>query len=371
MLTLGVIGIGNAGNQVADLASMKGFPAIALNTSTSDIETLKNVKSVIIGEDRQGSGKDRSTAKSYAKANIQQLLGNSELTNILENVQVVYVVSSTGGGTGSGMTPVLADIISKVYPGVVVITAGILPTLRESVAAQQNTVEYLQELRKNPDRVYDLYDNERIAGNMREVLSTINDEIVETLCMIRGDYQPLTPLASIDERDMLRIVQTPGRLARVSTKGFQEKDIDSKSVEERLLESLKNSPVVEFELDKIVRRLGIIVTLTDKVFKTFDVNIPTITNYIGEPVEGFEHICDTATENAVHLILSGLSIPDDRIQKISQRISEAMEALSQTKDSSILDSMDTGALNSLRRGEEVAVSTDDTVSLGDLFSQYE
>lgn len=369
MLKVGVIGIGNAGNQVAEIATRAGFPSLALNTSVSDTETLQDVHSIIIG-DQKGSGKDRATAKGFAKEHLNDLLNKEEMLNLLEDLEVLAIVSSTGGGTGSGMAPVMSEIISKIYPAIRVLTIGITPSLKESIAAQQNTIEYLQEVRKNPNRVYALYDNEQAKGNLREVLTSVNSQVVNTLSVIRGDYQKLTPLNSIDDKDMLKIISTPGRLAVASITGFQEKDIDDKSIEERLLEEIKSNAEVEFELDKIVRRFGIIVNLNDKLFKTINIDLPIVKEYVGEPIEGFEHVAvDENGKHSVHVLFAGLSIPDDRIMKITQRIEQAMEALSNTKESSILDSTSTDALQSLRNDTKKEV-VEERVNVGNIFDDY-
>lgn len=368
MLKVGVIGIGNAGNQVADLAAKASFPAVAINTSANDVETVE-VPSIIIG-DQKGSGKDRITAKETAKAYINDILTNEHVSAIMDDVEVLAVVSSTGGGTGSGMGPVMSDILAQIYPSVAVITIGILPTQKESTAAQQNTLEYLQELRKSETRVYDLYDNERVEGNIKEKLETVNSEVIQTLCTIRGDYQKLTPYNSIDEKDMLQIIRTAGRLARISVTNFQEKHVDEKSLEDRLIEEIRSNASVEFELDKIVRRMGIIINMNEKVFKSFDVNIPKVKEYIGDPVEGFEHVCvDGMGDQFVHVLLSGLSIPDDRVQKILQQIDEMMSALSAKKESSILDNVNTSTITGLRRAEKKE-EVESTVSITNIFDNY-
>lgn len=367
MLKIGVIGIGNAGGQVADLATTKGFEAVALNTSVTDTESLKVVQSIIIG-DEKGSGKDRATAKSFARANLDSILKNEIVTDMLNDVEVLAIASSTGGGTGSGMAPVMSEIISRIYPDLKIITYGIMPGLKESVASQQNTIDYLKELRKNDSRVYSLYDNDRVKGNLKEVLTSVNEDIVHSLCVIRGEYQTLTPYNSIDDKDMLRIISTPGRLATFSISDFAEKDIDDKSIEERLLEVVKSSSEVELELDKIVNRLGLIVNLSEKLFKTMDIDLSLVKEYVGEPVEGFEHVAlDGDDKNSVHVLLSGLSIPDDRIEKVVQRINSAMEALSVTKSSSILDEAEDN-VSSLRKNAKKEV--DEKVNVGDIFGEY-
>jgi tubulin-like protein CetZ len=351
MLKISVVGIGNAGNQVADLAKRNGIEGLALNSSERDIASLHDVTSMVIG-DEKGAGKDRNIAKEFIQKAARDLIGEPTLKEMIGVSDVVYIVSSTGGGTGSGMAPVLSDVLGRIYPAKKFILVGILPPLNESIAAQQNTIEYLKEMRQsNP--VYALYDNNNF-NHLRtsEMLTTVNREIVEDMLVVRGDYQHNTPYNSIDEKDMLKIIETGGRLVINRATGFKEKDIDTKGIEDRLVDALKANAHAELDRDQIIKRLGLIVNLNNKVYPTLDTNLPAYKDIVGEPIEGFEHIyinADESETNRVVTLMSGLSVPDDRIEKIVQRIDEASAALSKVKESSILDEASTDSLDLLRQ----------------------
>ena len=93
-----------------------------------------------------------------------------------------------------------------------------------------------------------------------------------------------------------------------------------------------------------------------------------IKDLIGEPVESYEHAYVTSNDetNRVILILSGLSIPDDRLNKIVQRIEEGMKELLKVKESSVLDTMDTNDIRDLRRSNK----SSDELDLDELFGKY-
>ena len=129
MLKVAIVGIGNAGNQVAELAKKtKGIEGIAINSSEKDISTVSAVKAIVIG-DEKGAGKDRNIAKEFIQKSARKLLSESEFTDVIVNNEVIFVVSSTGGGTGSGMAPVLTDVLTRVYPTKRFILVGILPPI--------------------------------------------------------------------------------------------------------------------------------------------------------------------------------------------------------------------------------------------------
>lgn len=373
MLKISVIGIGNAGNQVAELAKRNNIDAIALNSSEKDTASLSDVDSLVIG-DEKGAGKDRKIAKGFIQSFAKQLLAEKKFTDVITKNEVTFVVSSTGGGTGSGMAPVLYTILSKVYPAKRFILIGILPPLKESVAAQQNTIEYLKEMRKS-DGVYELYDNNNYSGKLIDVmLSSVNREIVEDMLVVRGDYQKSTPYNSIDEKDMLKLIETKGRIVITRTFGVNEKDIDERELEDRIIDTLKGGAHAELDRDQIIKRLGLIVSMNSKVYKTLDTNLPKLKEFVGEPVEGFEHIAiqEDGDINKLITILSGLSIPDDRIEKILQRIKEASNALTRRKESSVLDDASMDIIDSLRDngGTKVDDNQPKEVDLDALFNDF-
>ena len=79
MLNVGVIGLGNTGNQIAALASqMLKIPVLAVNSSQKDLETVTDTipKRLIVDADglSQGAGKNRQLAKKYLKDSIMGLL---------------------------------------------------------------------------------------------------------------------------------------------------------------------------------------------------------------------------------------------------------------------------------------------------------
>ena len=374
MLDICTIGIGNAGGQIAELAMVeKNIPGFAINSSQKDLSTVKSIPKMIIG-DEKGAGKNREDAKRFIQEQIKTVLNEETFVDHIKSHDVIFVISSIGGGTGSGMTPIMTDILSRKFPDKAFVIVEIYPPLRESVAAQQNGLDYLKEIQKcMPNAVYMCYDNNRKANlPTSEMMKAVNAEVIEAMAIIRGDYLYITPYNSIDEKDMLKILETPGRLAVYELEDVKEKDIDNTTLEDMIIDVIKNgSSNVELDRDKIVKRLGVITNLNANLDKAFNTGMDTIKELIGEPVEGFEHIyvCEKGETNRLILIMSGLSVPDDRLEKIVQRIGEGLEELEIKKESSVLDSTETGAVRQLRQASLKSQVTD--FDLDDIFSRYQ
>lgn len=377
MLKVGILGLGNCGNQIADLGKIsRNIPGLAINTSEKDIANVKHIDTFIIG-DNKGAGKDRSIAKSFVKKTIKELLGQEKFTSFIKEQEVIVIASSTGGGSGSGIAPMMCHLLSDIYKNKKFILLHVLPSLKESLAAQQNTIEYLQEI-MNFKATYMSYDNGKMDHVPENVMmKSINEQIIEDICVMRGDYQLPTIYTSIDEKDALKILSTNGRLQIARVHDIKEKDLDKQSVEDLLIHSIKFSDyMTEFQRDNSVKRTGVILNLNEKVNSLVDTNMPVVKGFIGEPIEGFEHITvlqpNMEIRNSAFMIMAGLSTPDDRIEKISQRVKEIEESL-KSESTSILESLDTSKFDSIRSGigsnivdeEEV-----EEVNIEDIMSLY-
>ena len=138
MLKVGIIGIGNAGSQVASLAySELKIPVMCINSSEKDLETIPDgIPRKLISDAAafsKGAGKDRSLAKSYLKDSIMPLISAEEFKTFMTELDVVFVVSSTGGGTGSGTAPLITSIINSAFPDTKTVIVGILPVEAEAL----------------------------------------------------------------------------------------------------------------------------------------------------------------------------------------------------------------------------------------------
>lgn len=374
MIKLGLIGCGNCGGQIVDLAKeKKDMPGIVINTSEKDIDNIRNVTTFKVGDNR-GAGKDRNRAKTFVKQMIKQLLSQDKFKMHIEENDIIAVVASTGGGTGSGISVMLTDLLSTMYPDKRFILVHVLPSLKESLASQQNTIEYLQEMNRM-NATFMSYDNgqkDHLPSNL--VLRQMNEEIVEDLAVIRGDYLVSTPFTSIDEQDLTRILEVPGRLVVHRVYDIKEKDVEKQDLEQLLIDTIDNNGyMTELQRDKIVKKMGVVENLTDKLANKVDSNMDRFKDAIGHPIEGFEHIAiiqpGTAIKNRLITMSSGLTMPDNRIEKINERIQEILDELErQQQATSLLNTIQTDELNSLRGGRKD--SDIDEIDIDDFLGKY-
>lgn len=330
MLKVGVIGVGNCGGQIAaKTAELMLIDAIALNTSDQDLEKLNGKKGVITMSlgDKKGAGQNRSAAKEALKSAVQQVLEDKEFKTFIQTKEVLFIVSSTGGGTGSGISPLLYFLISQMTDAIIILV-GVLPTLGEDRGIQVNELNYLNELYNTLDDVrYMLYDNNRLASlPATEMMEQINTQVANDIQILSGYYNTATEYASIDDEDGKKLLSPTGMITVASARDITEKDLDTTSIEEMLVQDLKTNSHCELDRDGVVEYTGIILNLSERINRTVNMNTPVIYDFVGEPRKtGFKHIHvndDEGIPNNAFFIASGLSPVNDRIRKTNERINE-------------------------------------------------
>lgn len=381
MLKIGALGTGNTGNQIVSLAKERlEIPVIAINSSVKDLETLpEDIQTYRISDQEgmsQGAGKNRELAKKFLKDSIIKLLSDENVISFLVDLDICFVVASMGGGTGSGTAPIIMSILSQQFPDTLFILVGVGPVQQEALSAHVNTMEFLQEMYSNlPNVRYMLYDNDNFANMPSyKMMEQVNSEVVEDMKVISGFYNIATKYDSIDKEDTLRLVSFPGRIAVARVEDIKEKDLDSASIEERIIQTIKRNAHMELQRDQKVMATGLITNLSSSMIEGFNNHIPRVHDLIGEPVHEFLHVGmnpDKKDKNSVFLIMSGLSAVNDKISKISERIEEIEERQRTQEEQSALDAEKIGQLSSMiSKNDGRQAQANENVNLDDIFSKF-
>lgn len=381
MLNVGVIGLGNTGNQIAALAAEElKIPAMAINSSEKDLETIANKIPKILISDTEGSskgaGKNRALAKTYLKDSILSIISKEDVQKFISELNVLFLVSSTGGGTGSGTALLMANILSSMFVDTHVIVVGILPVMSEALSAHVNSLEYLNELYSNlENQTYMLYDNDSLYNiPSYKMMDTINREVVKDIDVLRCAFNYTTKYDSIDEQDMKRLISFPGRIMVTRLEDLKERDLDKSSIEDLIISKIKNTNHVELQRDRKVTATGIIVNLSEQVFSDFDNHILAVREFIGDPDHDFNHLAindDRKMPNNVFLIMSGMSQVNDRIQKISDRIEEIEQKQKIREEDSQLDTLGINELSQKISAKDAKKTVDvEQVDLSNIFSKF-
>lgn len=365
-LKIGVVGIGNAGSQVAAAAAAEGHQVYIMNTSVRDLDdrvVASNVKSYQIGDGR-GSGKNRENAVALLKMNGKQgivdIFENPHFKATVADVDVVIVCFSTGGGTGSGIGPYLAEIIKKAYPNTLVIPYGILPKLSESIIAQSNTIACVDDMAKM-NTSYMLADLEFYSDMpMEKAYAAIGKHVANTISTIRGDFLGISRDGMADERDMMTVISEPGYLAIHMADGITESKLSNKTIQGHMIDQIKTSPTCRIQRDGLVV-YNLIITNTNSAIndavRTGDYT--ELNAYIGEPMATFGNYAVDDDRSAVQCIsvMSGLTIPMDRFAEPKAKIAENKAKFEKQSSLNLSDDRETNTISASRGSQSVIMNS--------------
>lgn len=331
-LKLAIVGIGNAGNQIAVRAYNAGYNVFAINSSYKDLQDVivtDEIPGFIIGNEARGAGKVRELANVLFKENGRELFepsskAGSVFTKLVEESDVIFVVSSTAGGTGSGVAPTLISLLKNMYPNKIVIYYGICPKLADSPTAQNNFLNCIQEIAdlNIPYMLADLAYYEKATNDY--AYNMLGKHMITCINTIAGRYINYSTSGMIDENDMRVIISEPGYLATYMLDNVTIDMIENGSVQSQLVNLIKHSPAVDINRDRKVSQMGVIVNTPDEIADTVKTgSYEELNQYVGTPYGVFENYSINNSSTAQFIIIySGMNVSQGRIDKARAKIEE-------------------------------------------------
>ncbi|MBR6907402.1 hypothetical protein IKN40_02640 [bacterium] len=171
---------------------------------------------------------------------------------------------------------------------------------------------------------------------------------------------------------MSRLITFPGRISIARLENFRDKECDTKSIEDMIIECIKKNTHVETQRDHKVMATGIIVNLSSALVEEFNDDMPKVRDFAGDPIHAFKHIYvieDRSTPNNAFYIQSGLTKINDKINKISDRIADIEERQKILESDNALDNVDMKTLSD-KISDKETVNTDTEVDIQDIFSGF-
>jgi cell division protein FtsZ len=238
-----VVGVGGAGNnQVTRIQKkeVQGADTVAINTDKQHLEMASADRKILVGKDlTKGLGAGGKPEKGARSAEENR----AELRSIFKDADMVFLTAGMGGGTGTGATPVLAEIAKK--EDCIVIGTVTMPFEIEG-ARMSKAEDGLYRLRQHVDTAI-VIENDKlldIAGDMPlDQAFGVADELITT--MIKGVTETISKpsLVNLDYADVQAIMNQGG----VAVVGYGESDTKNKG-EEAIHEALSN-PLLDVEFE--------------------------------------------------------------------------------------------------------------------------
>ena len=334
MLKLKVIGAGAAGNKAAIDLIKNGFSptdVTLINSTSKDIPEEYKTNSIIFGATADtlgGCGKERDVGRNLFLKDLKS--GAINLDTIVDpDTRAVIIVSSTEGGSGSAIAPILANYINQVC-GVPIILA-LFFGFNSDVRGMQNSIEICQELTDSYG-VIGISNSKFLAdanNNKIKAEQLANAEFCSIVRTLSGiDIKPGSQ--NIDDTDLYKLVVTPGYMCvgKTSLKGVKNIETFNKVFhtaidESKLIDSTKKS----------AKRIGIILDIPESMDDSVDYNASVLSQRYGIPYELYTHVQNTSSTGEVSWVIAGMDLPIDEIKEIFENYKKASSNVSKEKDS--------------------------------------
>ncbi|SDG02964.1 cell division protein FtsZ [Methanolobus vulcani] len=205
-----IVGCGGAGNNTINRLynmGIEGAETVAINTDKQHLDLIRADKKILVGKTlTRGLG-----AGGYPEVGAKAAeLARGTLEEIFKNADLVFVTAGMGGGTGTGVAPVVAEIAKE--QGAIVVGMVSSP-FRVERARAVKAEEGLEEFRRAADTVIVL-DNNRLLEYVPnlpidQAFSVMDQIISET---VKGITETITQpsLINIDYADIRAIMGCGG-----------------------------------------------------------------------------------------------------------------------------------------------------------------
>ena len=332
MLRIKLIGVGAAGNKAAIAAFEAGVIAedelLLINSNLGDVPEAYKQYCIVLSDKVKGTGKERDIARKIAIEYLDSI-GNNKVDAFVEDADLVCVVNSTEGGTGSGSSSVLYKYLLNVSNKNVM--GFVFTGFEEDGRGLKNTVEYFKDL--DEKIALQIISNRKflplLGKNKLRAEKMANEEFVRRLAIVSG-REMMESAQNIDRTDLLKIVTTPGYLMTE----YLELDPQPQNMSQfsRLLEDMiaesKSLPT-----NATAKRIGVIIDCPQELEKAIDFSFTAVVNAYGTPYELFTHVQDSGDTPCICVLTAGMDMPLGEVQTIYRNFQKQAEKVSEKNDS--------------------------------------
>lgn len=250
------VGVGGCGGNIIDnlmIEQIKDVSCVAVNTDAQNLRDNKAPWTVQVGAKGLGAGGVPEQGRQAAEESL------ADLEDVVTDTDLLFITAGMGGGTGTGVAPVLARVAKEKYgDNILVIGVVTRPFLYEGPQKEAYAQTGIQELQKYADctliipnqRIFDIIDKNT---STKEAYSKVDEVLVRA---VKGISEVIIKPGkiNIDYNDLKRIMLNSGR-ALIGVGEASGKDRHLVAVEQAL-----NSPLLENK--NIMGVKGVLVSFT-------------------------------------------------------------------------------------------------------------
>ena len=237
----GIVGLGQCGGNLAMEFYKKGYDALFLNTSQTDLRSLsvpEEAKLYIGLFQKDGAGQDTSIGEKSVTENAPKIV--NLIKDRFAGVDHLLLTAGLGGGTGSNVSALSSILQNQDKPVSMLLT---LPRDSEGSITKVNAVKAVDEIQDSGAISYMFIDNQKIFDILFDVdiasfYSKANQSVINVFDEINciSHNSELHSLRSFDSEDLRKVFNFPGVLSY----GFSTLKFDDLKGEDSLSSALLN-----------------------------------------------------------------------------------------------------------------------------------
>ena len=336
-----LIGLGAAGNKAAICAVENNIMSVKqtmlVNSTLKDIPAeYQNKEGAIVYQlfgAYGGCGKERQISYGLLEETLKRdVLNLDEFLNVgqPDEAELVIIVASTEGGTGSGSAPLIANYIRSVY-GIAVHVFGIAG-FEDDVRGMRNTVDFFKEM--SAEFTVECIKNSKFLsdcnGNKIKAEKKANEEFCKKISVLMG-LQIRDSDHNIDPTDLLKLSTEEGYMI-IETCVFDDKIKNREQFRQAVIDTFDKSKALDVDTESI-SKLGVIMNVKPESTDYIDYR-DVVVDRFGVPYETYEHIQSESTmPEFIAFICAGLKMPTDEVEATYKNYEAAANRVNRDNDS--------------------------------------
>ena len=285
-----VVGVGGGGGNAVNRmieSNLEGVEFIAINTDSQALKNSKAPQKIVIGDKlTKGRGAGGSPEKGQRACEESR----DKVAAVIKGAQMIFIAAGMGGGTGTGASPVVAQIAKEM--GILTVAVVTKPFEFEGKKRMDQAEEGIQNLREQVDALI-IIQNERLKL-ISDTKITFLNAFGEADNVLRHGVQSISDLIykpgiiNLDFEDVCQIMKDAGT-AHMGVGVGSGKDKASDAAKQAI-----TSPLLESSIDGAQRVI---------------LNVTAPTDILLEEVTAAAEIIRSAAHPDVNLIF-GLTLDD-------------------------------------------------------------
>jgi cell division protein FtsZ len=207
-----IVGVGGGGSNAVNRmveTGVQGVEFIAVNTDAQALQMSSAMRKITIGG---RSGKGLGAGGDPQQGERAAEISRDALVDALEGADMVFITAGLGGGTGTGASPIIADIARRARALTVAVVT--LPFSFEGFQRRKSAEEGLARLRGNVDALI-IIPNDRLLQLADRQMSVIEafrvaDDVLRAGVQGISDLVTMTGLINLDFADVKSVMQNAG-----------------------------------------------------------------------------------------------------------------------------------------------------------------